>query len=284
MPNDDQLLQRPMFSIELMQQSGESIACLDKQSHSIRTFRNLYDQSFIFNSFQSFVQRTSLIQYVFDQKQNEEQIPDLNKFLNEYNSYSDLRICECIDFFMSVYVKLIEYHTNLYDMAEKSVEDKRNALRSKHFERIIYYRTEVCQLLLSSNCLQRLLVEIGHGRRFLERFRKDVNDDDDFTYEYQCLITKYTFDLFQAIVLKRTRALSESKQICDRNLKQLNQAYKNRIWEMLFASSDGSSQSSAKEKRKQYERSKIFQSKESLTDLNSGSQSSTTNVSYIIDN
>ncbi|CAF3399020.1 unnamed protein product [Rotaria sp. Silwood1] len=274
--NEDELLEQSIFSSLLIEQVTNDIDCLNKQIHLTRTFKTLYDQSLTFNIFQSYVHHIDLIQYVYEVKQNEEQIPDLNKFVHEFNSYNDLRICECIDYVMTVYIKLVEYHTNLYDIYEKMVEDKRDYLRSKRFDHIMYYRIEICQLLLRCNFLQRLLVEIENAKKFIEKFQNDTKDQEYFMYEYQFLIAKYTYDLFQAIVLQRTRAIHDSKQLCEQNLKELNQAYENKIWENIISNTESSDLSSANEKRKQYEHSKYEQSKDSWIGLNSNSQSSTT--------
>ncbi|CAF4030209.1 unnamed protein product, partial [Rotaria magnacalcarata] len=275
-PSDEKLLERSIFSSDLMKEVAQSIDCLNKQVHLTRTFRNLYDQSFTFNIFQSFVQRTNSIQHVFEKKLNQQSNPDLNKFINEFNSYNDSRICQCIDYVMTIYVKLVEYHTNLYDMYVNMIDERHDILCSKQFDRIMYYRSEICHLLIRSNCLQRLLAEIGNARKFMGKFKTDINYDDDFLYEYQCLVFKYTFDLFHVIVLQRTRAINDSKELCEQNLKELNQICQNKIWEKLISHADSSAASTAKENRKQYERSKIFQSKESLVDFNSNSQISTT--------
>ncbi|CAF4061971.1 unnamed protein product [Rotaria sp. Silwood2] len=274
-PNEDELLERSIFSLEAMEQITNDINCLNKQVHLIRTFKTLYDQSLTFNVFQSYVQHNNLIQYVYELKQNEEENPDLNKFVNEFNSYNDLRTCECIDYVMTIYIKLVEYHTNLYDIYEKMVDDKRD-IRSKQFDRIMYYRIEICELLLRCNCLQRLLVEIETAKKFIENFQNDTKDQQNFIYEYQFLITKYTYDLFQAIVLQRTRAIHDSKQLCEHNLKELNQAYENKIWENLISSTESSDLSSANDKRKQFRHSKSDLSKDSSLEFNCNSQSSTT--------
>ncbi|CAF4693621.1 unnamed protein product, partial [Rotaria sp. Silwood2] len=133
----------------------------------------------------------------------------------------------------------------------KMVDDKRD-IRSKQFDRIMYYRIEICELLLRCNCLQRLLVEIETAKKFIEKFQNDTKDQQTFIYEYKFLITKYTYDLFQAIVLQRTRAIHDSKQLCEHNLKELNQAYENKIWENLISSTESSDLSSANDKRKQF--------------------------------
>ncbi|CAF1469127.1 unnamed protein product [Rotaria sordida] len=274
-PSEDELLERSLFSSQLMEQITNDINCLNKQIYLTRTFKTLYDQSLTFTIFQSYFQRNNLIQYIYEIKHNEEHNPDLNQFVNEFHSYSDLRICECIDHVMSVYIKLVEYYTNLYDIYEKMVDDKRDHLRLKQFDRVMHYRIEICQLLLRCNCLQRLLVEITNAKKFIEKFQNDTKNQEDFIYEYQFLITKYTYDLFQAIVLQRTRAIRDSKQLCEQNLRELNQAYQNQIWEKLISCTESSSLSSANEKRKLFEHSKIEDSKDSSLDCNSNSQSST---------
>ncbi|CAF4680898.1 unnamed protein product, partial [Rotaria magnacalcarata] len=70
-------------------------------------------------------------------------------------------------------------------MYEKLVDDKRDYLRRKQFDRINYYRIEICQLLLSLNSLQRLLVEIENGRKFFDQFQNEIINKDDYFYQYQ---------------------------------------------------------------------------------------------------
>ncbi|CAF3282526.1 unnamed protein product, partial [Rotaria sp. Silwood2] len=118
------------------------------------------------------------------------------------------------------------------------------------------------------------------AKKFIENFQNDTKDQQNFIYEYQFLITKYTYDLFQAIVLQRTRAIHDSKQLCEHNLKELNQAYENKIWENLISSTESSDLSSANDKRKQFRHSKSDLSKDSSLEFNCNSQSSTTPVSY----
>ncbi|CAF1455405.1 unnamed protein product, partial [Adineta steineri] len=140
-PNDHELLEQPMFSSELMQSVSNDLNCLNKQTYLTQTFQNLYEQSLLFHTFQSYVQYKNLIQFVYETKQEEErELPNSNKFLNEFIIYNDLRVCQCADYVLTVYIKLVEYHTNLYDMHEKLVDDKRDYLRRKQFDRIIYYR------------------------------------------------------------------------------------------------------------------------------------------------
>jgi hypothetical protein len=269
-----------MFSPELMEKISTDLNCLNKQILLTRTFEFLYDRSLSFHTFQSYVQHNNLIQYVCEFKQNERLNPDLNKFVDEFNSYHDLRICECADYVMTIYIKLVEYHTNLYDMYEKLVDSKRDCVRLKQFDRIMYYRIEICKLLLRCNCLQRLLVEIENGRKFLEKFYEDTINQEDFIYRYQYLIVKYTYDLFQAILLQHSRGIRDSKKISEQCLKELNQAYQEKIWEKLISDTDLYKLTSANEKRQQYVCSKNSQSKDSSTDYIYESQSSTSSVSY----
>lgn len=262
-----------MFSSELMEQISNDLNCLNKQISLIRTFEFLYNQSLSFHIYQSRVQYNNSLQYVYDYKPNEQEDHDLNKFANEFNLYTDLRVCECPDFVLTVYMKLVEYHTNLYDMAD----DKRDNIRIKEFDRIMYYRIEICQLLLRCLCFERLLVEIENGRKFLEKFQNDTNDHEDVNYQYHSFIVKYTYDYYQAVVLQHSRAINDSKQICEQSLKELNQAYQDRMWEKLI--SDTTVEDSAREKRHLYERSKDNQSKDSYLDSIHTSPSNTTIVS-----
>ena len=175
---------------------------------------------------------------------------------------------------MMVYVKLVEYHTNLYDIYEKMTDDKRDYLRLKQFDRIMYYRIEICQILLRCNCYQRLLVEIENGRKFFEKFQNDTNNQEDFIYQYQYLIIKYTYDLFQAILLQHSRAIHDSKELCQQNLNELNEAYQMKIWEKLLSNTEATDSTSETEKRTQFE-----QRKESSID---SPHSCPTSVSIII--
>jgi hypothetical protein len=253
-PSDHELLEQPMFSSELMQKVSDDLTCLNKQIYLTQTFQNLYNQSLIFHTFQSYVQYKHLIQYVYETKQEEQQqqIPNLNEFL----TYKDLRICQCADYVLTVYIKLVEYHTNLYDMYEKLVDDKRDYLRGKQFDRITYYRIEICQLLLHSNCLQRLLVEIENGRKFLNQFQNDIINKENSFYKYLYVLTKYTYNLFEAIILQRTRSIYDAKLLCEQSLEELNEINQNQIWEKLVANTDVGNCSSAEEKRVEYEQSK----------------------------
>jgi hypothetical protein len=275
MPDENELLRQTMFSTELMEKFSNDFHCLHKQISLTRTFEILYDRSLSFHVFQSYVQHKNLIQYVYECK---ETTPDLNQYLNEFNSYNDLRICECADHVMMVYIKLVEYHTNLYDIFEKMADDKRDHVRLKQFDRIMYYRIEICQLLLRCNCFQRLLVEIENGRKFLEKFQNDTNNQEDFIYHYQYLIIKYTYDLFQAILLQHSRAINDSKQLCERNLNELNQAHQTKIWEKLISNTE-SSDFETEKKQQQHEQRHDSSSKESSIDLNYCPPLSLTSVS-----
>ncbi len=268
-----------MFSPELMTNFSNDLNCLNKQISLTRTFEILYNQSFSFHIFQSYVQYTSSIQYACEMKQNEPSNPDLNQFVTEFTLYSDLRVCECADYVMTVYIKLVEYHTNLYEMYEKMVEEKRDTVRLKHFDRIMYYRMEICQLLLRCQCFQRLLVEIENGRKFLDKFFNDTNNHENFSYRYQYFLVKHTYDFFQATLLKHSRAIHESKQICDQSLKDLRQAYEQQIWEKLVSNTDSPELGSLQEKRQQYEYRKDSYPKESSLDSNYSSQFSIVSVS-----
>jgi hypothetical protein len=261
-----------MFSSELMQKVSNDLKCLNKQIYLTRTFQNLYDQSLLFHTFQSYVQYKNLIQYVYQTKQDEQSMPNLNSFLNEFTTYSDLRICQCADYVLTVYNKLVEYHTNLYDMYEKLVDDKRDYLRRKEFDHIIYYRIEICQLLLRSNCLQRLLVEIENGRKFLDKFQNDTINKENYFFKYQYILTKYTYNLFEAIILQRTRSISNAKVLCEQSLIELNDINEKQLWEKLLSNGDLLNSSSAKERRVQYEQSKDY-----LLDSGCSSQTSVSN-------
>jgi hypothetical protein len=246
-PSDSELLGQAMFSPELMKRVANDLKHLNKQIYLTRTFQNLYEQSLLFHTFQSYVQYNNLIQYVYETKQNEQEIPNLNEFV----IYNDVRICQCADYVLTVYIKLVEYHTNLYAMSEKL-----DNLRRKQFDRIIYYRIEICRLLLRLNCLQRLLVEIENGRKILDQFQNEtINKDDDF-YKYQYILTKYTYNLFEAIVLQRTRSIYDAKILCEQSLKALNDINQKQTWEKLVMNTETLNSLSAKEKRLQYRQSK----------------------------
>jgi hypothetical protein len=267
-PNDHELLDQSMFSSELMQKVSNDLHLLNKQIYLTRTFQNLYEQSFLFYKFQSYVQYKNLIHYVYETKSEEQHVPDLNEFL----AFNDLRICQCADYVSTVYIKLVEYNTNLYDMYEKIVDDKRDYLRCKQFNRIIYYRIQICQLLLCLNCLQRLLVEIENGRKFLNKFQNDTINKDDEYYQYQYILTKYTYNLFEAIVLQRTRSTYDAKLLCEQSLEELNNIYQKQTSDKSDLNINLLDDSSATEKRIQYE-----QSKEHLLDFSTSSQASVSN-------
>jgi hypothetical protein len=252
-----------------MQRVSNDLNHLNKQIYLTRTFQNLYEQSLFFHTFQSYVQYKNLIQYVYETKQDEHELPDLNDFI----IYNDLRICQCADYVLTVYIKLVEYHTNLYNMYEKLVDDKRDYLRRKQFDRIIYYRIEICQLLLRSNCLQRLFVEIENGRKILNKFQNDTINKDDYFYKYQYILTKYTYNLFEAIVLQRTRSIYDAKLLCEESLKELNVVNQKRIWEKFVINTDLSDDSSDKVKRVQYVKSKSHS-----LDFSCSSQTSVSNL------
>jgi len=268
-----------MFSPELTEIISNDLNCLNKQKSLTRSFQFLYDNSLIFHIFQSYVQHNNSTQYVYELQQNEQLKPDLNQFINEFNSYSDLRGCQCPDYVMTVYIKLVEYHTILYDISEKMVEDdKRDYVRLKQFDRIMYYRIEICNLLLRCNCFQHLLVEIENGRKFLEKFHNDTNDQEDFIYQYQYLILKYTYDFFQAILLQHSKSINDSKHLCEQSLNELNKAYQDKIWEKLISHTGSSNSALTIEKGQQHEHNKDYISKESSLDSNGHGQSSTTQV------
>ena len=268
-----------MFSSDLTDKINTNLSRLHTEERLTRSFEVLYDQSLSFYTFQSVTQYNKLLQHVYESKPQMEEEQDLNDSLSESTVYNDLRICECIDYVMTVYLKLVEYHTNLYDIYYKATDDKRDCSHWKQFDRIMYYRIEICRLLLNCNYLQRLMVEVENGRRFLEKFQSDSQNSADFTYEYHSIIVKHTFNLFEAIVLQRTKVVNDSKQICDDNLKELSQAYEDKIWEKLISNNQEEQSSSATEKRQQYEHSKDSHSKHSL-DVNQ----STTIVSFFPSN
>jgi hypothetical protein len=141
-------------------------------------------------------------------------------------------------------------------MYEKLVDDKRDYLRGKQFDRITYYRIEICQLLLHSNCLQRLLVEIENGRKFLNQFQNDIINKENSFYKYLYVLTKYTYNLFEAIILQRTRSIYDAKLLCEQSLEELNEINQNQIWEKLVSNTDVGNCSAAEEKRVPYEQSK----------------------------
>jgi hypothetical protein len=80
-PSDQELLEQPMFSLELMQKVSNDLNHLNKQIYLTRTFQNLYDQSLSFHTFQSYVQYKNLIQYVYETKQDEQELPNLNDLM-----------------------------------------------------------------------------------------------------------------------------------------------------------------------------------------------------------
>ncbi|CAF3374726.1 unnamed protein product [Rotaria socialis] len=275
-PTDKELLEKPMFSSESMAHVLQDLACLNQQIYRIQTFQNLYDQSLLFHVFQSYVQYKNLIEYVYETKHKEQDEPNLNKYANEFTNYNDLRICQCADYVLTIYAKLVEYHTNLYNMYEKLVDDKRDYLRRKQFDQINYYRIEICQLLLSLNSLQRLLVEIENGRKFFDQFQNEIINKDDYFYQYQYILTKYTYNLLEASVLQRTRSIFDAKLLCDQSLKELKNIDQDQLWENLKSNTDLLDCSSAKERRAQYEHTKDF-----CTNTSSNSQTSQSDQLYI---
>ncbi|CAF1403209.1 unnamed protein product, partial [Rotaria sordida] len=276
-PNDNELSAQAILSFELMNKILHDLNCLNQQIYRIRTFQNLYEQSHFFHIFQSYIQYKNLIEYVYEtKKQQEENIIDLNKYLNEFTIYNDLRLCQCVDYVLTIYIKLVEYHTNLYNIYEKLINDKRDYLCCKQFDRIIYYRIEICQLLLRSNCLQRLFVEIENGRKFFNQFQYDIINKDDYFYKYQYILTKYTYNLFEAIILQRTRSIYDAKLLCEQSLEELNNINQKQLWENLISNNDLLNYSTAKEKRMQYE-----QTKEYLLDRSFNSQTSQPDQLYI---
>ena len=213
-PSDDELLEQSIFSLELMKNVHDDLNHLNAQIYPVRTFQTLYDQSHVFHNFQSFVQYKNLIHYANERRTNP---PTSIPNLNEYLTYNDLRLCQCTDYILTVYMKLVEYHSQLYEMYEKLTDERRDYLRRKEFDRIIYYRIEICRLLLRLNSFQRLLVEIENGRKFLNQF------SDQSISSFQYLLTKYTYNLFETIVLQRTRAISDAKNLCEQSLKVLTE-------------------------------------------------------------
>jgi len=220
-PTDHELLEQPMFDRDLMISISSNLDLLNQQIHLTHTFEQLYEQSNVFSTFQSYVKYKNLIQFVYQMKINEKQPSDIDS--NEYLTFNDLRLCQCIDYVLTVYMKLVEYHTNLYDMYEKSTDDKRDFLRRKQFDRISYYRLEICHLLLRLNYLQRLLVEIENGRKFLQKYQNEIINQQQTYYQYQYSLTKYTYNLFEAIVLQRTRSFSQAQILTEQSLNNLNE-------------------------------------------------------------
>ena len=194
-----------------MKSIHEDLNQLNQQIYPIRTFQTLYEQSHVFHIFQSYVQYKTLIRYVYERRTSS----PVN--LNEYLTFNDLRICQCADYILTVYIKLVEYHSHLYDMYEKVTDERRDDFRRKEFDRISYYRMEICRILLRLNSFQRLLVEIENGRKILDQFSQDSIS------KYQYLLTKYTYNLFETIVLQRTRAISNAKKLCEESLKDLHE-------------------------------------------------------------
>jgi len=231
MPNEAELHKQSMFLSEFIDNFANDFQCLNKQRSLIRAFQILYDRSSVFHTFQSYVQHHHFIQTF-----NETKSPliDINESLSNFTSFNDLRICECADYVMTVYLKLVEYHTNLYDMYEKTTDDKHDLICSKQFDRIMYYRQEICQLLLRCQSYQRLLVEIDNARKFIEKFQTDLTNHEDFFYRYQILIVRYTCEYFQATVLQHSRAINEARDLCKQCLQELTQAYEDKIWEKLI--------------------------------------------------
>jgi len=273
-----------MFSSELMEKISNDLNRLNKQTSFTRTFAILYDRSLSFHIFQSYVQHLNLIQYIYESKSNEQLNPDLNQMFNDGHSYNDVRICECPEYVMTVYIKLVEYHTNLYDIYEKMVDDNRDYVRLKQFDRIMYYRIEICQLLLRCHCLQRLLVEIENGRKFLEKFHYDTNNQEDFIYQYQYFILKYTYNFFQATLLQYSRSIYDSKQICQQSLKELNQAYQEKIWQKLMPNTESLDSVSVTKKRQQYRHSKNYHKEASLDSIYHSQSSSSIVSNHLIGN
>lgn len=265
-----------MISSDLMNDVLCDLECLNQQIYRIQTFQNLYEQSLLFHTFQSYVQYKNLIEYAFETKQKELDDPNLDKYVNEFTNYNDLRICQCADYVLTIYIKLVEYHTNLYNLNEKLVDETRDYLHRKQFERIIYYRTEICQLLLRLNCLQRLLVEIENGRKSFQQYQDDIVDKDNPIYKYQYILTKYTYNLFEATVLQRTRSIYDAKLLCEQSLEELKTVNQEKLWESLISNTDLLNFSSANEKRAQYEQTKDY-----IINISTNSQTSVSIFFYI---
>ena len=242
---------------------------LNQQIDRIEIFQNLYEQSYIFPIFQSYVQYKNLIQYIYEKRQIQEDILNFNQYLDEFTAYTDSRICQCAGYVLTVYIKLVEYHTNLYNMYQKIIDDKHDYLCCKQFDRINYYRIEICQLLLRSNYLQRLLVEIENGRKFFHKFQTDVFNKETYFYKYQYYLTYYTYNLFEAIVLQRTRLTSDAKLLCEQSLNALNEINQEKFFDSLISNTDLLDCSSVEEKRDEYQ-----QIKDDLFDISTRSPAS----------
>ena len=103
---------------------SSDLRVLRQRRHLIRIFENLYDQSLKFVTFQSFVQHEKLVEFVSTNVDRQSIEFDLNRASKEFVHFNDLRICQCVDYLLTVYLKLIEYHQNLYeidDLREKTI-------------------------------------------------------------------------------------------------------------------------------------------------------------------
>jgi hypothetical protein len=143
----------------------------------------------------------------------------------------------------------------------------------------MYYRMAICQLFLRCNCYQRLIVEIEHGQAFLKKFRDDTNMQDDVLYFYQAVLIEYQYNVFQVIVLQRTRTVNDARRFCQDNIEKITRMYDEQTWNGLDVSMSLGQHvlPSAKEKRQLYEQSKQSTSKEHSDE----SQSTATLVSCV---
>lgn len=274
-PDADHYLNQPMFAPDVYRRFSTDLHQLTERNHLTRTFENLYDESLRFHIFQSYVQYKHLIHHAHESRQDEISTSDENPIIShEFTTYNDLRICQCADYVFTVQMKLIEYHTNLYDIYDKLVDDKRDYLRRKQFDRIMYYRTEICHLLQRSHCFQRLLVEIDNGRKFLQRFQHDTIDQENSFYQYLCVLTEYTYHLFEAIVLQRTSSIPAASALCKQSLLELNAIHQQRYSDQQGTKNDMNNHSSAKDRRVQYEHSKDYRQEISYSSQASVSEQS----------
>lgn len=241
-----------MFSKEFFDNFDQEIQILMNRSRQNRTFQQLYDKSLVFQTFQSYVHRHQLIQTI---KENRNK--PIEDFLSRSMNYHDIRACECADYVMRVYVKLVEYHTNLYEIYEKIPDEKRDFLRLKQFDRIMFYRLEICQLLLRCRCIQRLIVEIENGRKFLSKFRDDLESQNERIFRFQCQLVEHHYSLLEANVAQKRRATADAKRISRQNLQLLERiSAENLNDENLVVQNHFLTSNTVKEKRESYQRNK----------------------------
>jgi hypothetical protein len=218
-PRIDQLTSMSSLSVAF----ADDLHRLTRYHISTRNFEHLYEQSFRFHTFQSYVAYQHLIRHVYRTGSMSTSINDCQMVLfnHDYTVCHDLRLCQCVDYIFTVYMKLIEYHSHLYDMY-----DRRDVHRAKQFDCIMFYRTAICYLLLREHAYQRLLVELDHGRTFLRRYETDTSNHDNASFRYQSNLLTYTYRLFEAIVLQQTKSMSTAISLCEQSLIALNNIYR----------------------------------------------------------